>query len=73
MARLREMLRQHTRRARGVEGFVRRIVVGGLALVTGLWFIALFETLTSPWILGVVLVGIGIAGLGAGIWSEINF
>jgi hypothetical protein len=73
MARLRKVLRQHTRRARRVEGFVRRIVVGGLALVTGLWILALFEFLTAVWILGVLLVGVGIGGLGSGIWSEIEY
>lgn len=73
MVRFGERLRQHTRWAGGIDGFVRRIVGGGIALVTGLWLVALFDTLTAGWVLGVVLVGVGLVGLGTGIWSEIDY
>jgi len=46
------------------------IVAGGIALVAGLWLASLFAVGAGPWALGIVLVGVGIAGLAAGIASE---
>ena len=51
----------------GVEPFVRRIVAGGLALVAGLWVLALLDPGSAPWFLGPVLVFGGGASLLSGI------
>jgi dipeptide/tripeptide permease len=56
-----------------VERFAQRIVAGGLALVVGLWAVHLSEWGSNSWMLGVVLVGLGMGGLGAGIASEIEY
>lgn len=56
-----------------MERFVRLIVAGGLALVAGLWLVALLERGSLPWLAGVVLALVGIAGLARGIESEIRY
>lgn len=59
-------------RQAGVERFVQYVVGGGLALVAGLWLLRLLEPRTLPWIAGAALVLLGIAGLAAGIYREIE-
>lgn len=61
-----------------VERFVRFLVVGGLALVAGLWLTALYPFPGPLWLLGVALALGGVAALAVGIesqvdWSEVEF
>lgn len=56
-----------------MERFVQAIVIGGVALVVGLWLIALFAPRRPGWILGTGLVLAGAGGLGWGIWSELEY
>lgn len=51
------------------ERFVRAIVVGGIALVAGLWAVELGSG--AAWWAGVGLVVIGVLGLAWGIHSEL--
>lgn len=73
MDRLFRAVRSRLPRPRGVERFVRLIVVGGLALVAGLWVAALSNAWSLPWLLGAALVLLGIGGLTAGIRSELDY
>jgi hypothetical protein len=73
MNRFVESIRSHLERARAVEGFVVRIVAGGLALVAGLWLLILATRWSPSWLLGVALAVIGTVALGSGIWSEIEY
>jgi hypothetical protein len=56
----------------GMERFVRLIVAGGIALVGGLWFVAVFEPWSIAWAAGAALAVLGTGGLVAGIASEID-
>jgi hypothetical protein len=56
-----------------MEPFVKYIVAGGLALVAGLWIVELVAFGTVPWVVGLLLVGLGIAGLSVGIHREIEY
>jgi fatty acid desaturase len=73
MDRFVQSIRRQLDRARDVEGFVVRIVAGGLALVVGLWLLALATLWSPPWLLGATLAVIGVVALGSGIWSEIEY
>ena len=55
-----------------MERFVVAIVLGGVALVAGLWLVTLSGTFSTAWLAGAVLVCLGLLGLGAGIWSEVE-
>jgi hypothetical protein len=55
-----------------MERFVRLLVAGGIALVAGLWLVALFESASLPWLVGLGLAALGTGGLGAGIASELE-
>lgn len=55
-----------------MERFVGLLVGGGIALVVGLWLVALFESATLPWLVGLALAALGTGGLGAGIASELE-
>lgn len=56
-----------------MERFVRLITAGGIALVVGLWLVTLLEAGSFPWLLGAVLVPLGLGGLAGGIWLEIDW
>ncbi|AEH38179.1 hypothetical protein [Halopiger xanaduensis] len=56
-----------------MERFVQLIVVGGLALVAGLWLAALFARGSTVWIAGVGLALLGAASVFAGIGSELEY
>ncbi|MFU8869663.1 hypothetical protein [Natronococcus sp.] len=56
-----------------MERFVGLIVAGGLALVAGLWLLALLESGAVGWMLGLALTLLGTAGLGGGIASALEF
>lgn len=73
MERLVQTIRHQVQRARGAERFVRLIVGGGIALVAGLWIVTLASGWSVPWIVGAVLVLLGIGGLVVGIRSEIDY
>lgn len=73
MDRFVRSIKRHLQRARGGEGFVRLIVGGGIALVSGLWIATLSATGSLSWVVGSALVLVGVGGLGAGIWSEIDY
>jgi hypothetical protein len=55
-----------------MELFVGALVAGGISLVGGLWLVDRFGFGTPIWILGTVLIAAGVAGLGFGLWSEIE-
>ncbi|ELZ33331.1 hypothetical protein C474_04605 [Halogeometricum pallidum JCM 14848] len=54
-----------------MERFVRRIVGGGVALVAGLWAVALPGE-RPLWAAGVALVLVGVAALADGVWRELD-
>ena len=56
-----------------VEPFVRRIVAGGLAVLAGLWALALLESGSAAWLVGPVLVFAGVASLAAGIARPLDW
>lgn len=55
-----------------MERFVQLIVVGGLALIAGLWVVTLLASRSGPWFVGIALVLLGIGGLAAGVRDEIE-
>ncbi|MFB6083385.1 MAG: hypothetical protein ABEJ94_03985 [Halorientalis sp.] len=55
-----------------VERFVQAVVAGGLALVAGLWLTEVFARGSPPWLAGLGLVAVGLAGLAWGIYSELS-
>lgn len=55
-----------------MERFVQAIVVGGLALVAGLWVGTLVEPGTLAWAGGGLLALAGVAGLAYGIATELD-
>lgn len=55
-----------------MERFVQLIVAGGVALVAGLWIVALFDPWSTVWLAGVALSLLGVGSLFAGITSEID-
>jgi hypothetical protein len=55
-----------------MERFVQSVLVGGVALVAGLWLLALFEAATTPWFVGAGLATLGSGGLVAGIGTEVT-
>lgn len=65
-------MERFARRLPRVERFVQLIVIGGLALLAGLWLTALFAVATPGWTLGVGLTLAGVAGLAAGIARELE-
>lgn len=73
MTRFGRVLRDQWRRARDMERFVQFIVGGGLGLVAGLWLVTLFGRWSTLWLLGAALVLLGVAGLGHGIWSQVDY
>jgi hypothetical protein len=54
-----------------MERFVQFVVAGGIALVAGLWFVALASGQTSLRLLGVALAAGGTLGLAVGIRKEL--
>jgi len=72
MERFLRAVRRQVRRTGSVEGFVRRIVAGGVALVAGLWVATLAAPWSLPWLLGVAVTLAGISALAAGIRAEIE-
>ncbi|WP_423999067.1 hypothetical protein ACOZ4I_09995 [Haloarcula salina] len=55
-----------------MERFVELVVAGGLATVTGLWVTRLTAALSTPWLAGAALAGLGVFALGAGIAREVS-
>lgn len=55
-----------------MERFVQLIVVGGIALVAGLWLVALLERGSIAWVVGVGLALAGTASVVAGIGRELE-
>lgn len=58
--------------ATNVERFVRLIVVGGVALVAGLWLLAFFDAWSVAWLVGAALALLGAGSLVGGIESRIE-
>lgn len=56
-----------------MERFVRIVVAGGIATVAGLWVAELATPVSGPWLAGVALAALGVAGLGTGIWIELDY
>jgi hypothetical protein len=56
-----------------MERFVQLLVGGGIALVAGLWCLAVFSRPATPWITGTVLVVLGTAGLVVGIANSVEW
>jgi hypothetical protein len=65
-------VKRQARRAASAERFVRLLVGGGLSLVAGLWLTTLSAWGSAAWVGGVALATLGVAGLGAGIWHEVE-
>lgn len=65
-------LGRHLRRAMRAERFVRHIVVGGIALVAGLWVASASPPESPGWLVGAVIALGGLAGLIAGIWRPLS-
>lgn len=55
-----------------MERFVQAIGAGGVALVAGLWLLALFAPRRAMWLVGLGLVVVGIGGLIWGIRTELS-
>jgi hypothetical protein len=73
MSRIGRTVSRHLQRASGAEQFVQLVVGGGIALVAGLWALELAAVWSAPWLLGISLALLGVAGLGYGIWSQIEY
>lgn len=56
-----------------MERFVRFVVVGGVALVAGLWLARLFAPRSPPGALGVALAALGCVALLYGIGLELEW
>lgn len=55
-----------------MERFVQAITGGGLSLIVGLWLVRLFEVGAFLYLLGSVLILLGIGGLAGGIWTGLR-
>lgn len=55
-----------------MERFVQLVTAGGVALVAGLWVVTLFDA-QSAVAFGAAFVLLGVGGLAAGIWLEIDY
>jgi len=55
-----------------MERFVQALTGGGLALVAGLWVIAVASAGTPAWAGGFILTLFGIGGLGYGLWDALE-
>lgn len=55
-----------------MERFVQLIVVGGLALVAGLWLLESFARGSPGWVVGAGLAALGIVSAFGGIFSELE-
>jgi uncharacterized membrane protein HdeD (DUF308 family) len=55
-----------------MERFVTLVLAGGLGLVAGLWTLRLSTRWSPAWLVGVVLVVAGAAGLAGGIRRELE-
>ncbi len=55
-----------------MERFVQALVLGGLALLAGLWLTEFRGARSTPWIVGIGLAGLGLVGLLVGIVSELD-
>ena len=73
MSRIRRTAGRHLRRVRRIERFVQLIVGGGVALVAGLWMATLARAWSSLWLLGLLVVVLGVGGLAGGIWSQVDY
>lgn len=60
-------------RVAGIQRFVRFIVVGGLALLAGLWVVTIARPWAAPWIVGLALVLLGAGGVTVGIWRPLDY
>ncbi|ERH07539.1 MAG: hypothetical protein J07HN4v3_03182 [Halonotius sp. J07HN4] len=56
-----------------MEGFVRFIVAGGLALVAGLWITQLGSQASTAWLTGIALAALGGVALAVGIYSPLEY
>lgn len=55
-----------------MEHFVQFVLIGGLALVVGLWITASFASGTAPWLAGVTVALLGCGALVVGIRSPLE-
>lgn len=55
-----------------MERFVRLLVAGGFALVTGLWLVEIARPGASPWLAGLVAAVAGSGAILAGIATELE-
>lgn len=55
-----------------MERFVQALVLGGLALLVGLWLTEFHRAWSPSWIVGIGLAGLGFVGLLGGIASELD-
>lgn len=55
-----------------MERFAIAIVTGGVSLVAGLWLATLLTAVTIGWMLGIVLVLLGLGGMMWGIWTQLG-
>jgi hypothetical protein len=56
-----------------MEGFVRFIVAGGIALVAGLWISQSVSQASTAWLIGIALAALGGVALAAGIYSPLEY
>lgn len=55
-----------------MERFAQIVTAGGVALVVGLWASTLTTPASPPWLAGLGLALLGTAGIGAGIWLQLD-
>lgn len=55
-----------------MERFVQALMLGGLALLAGLWLTEFRGAWSPTWMLGIGIAGLGLVGLLVGIASELN-
>ncbi|MGQ3411316.1 hypothetical protein ACT4ML_03510 [Natrinema sp. LN54] len=55
-----------------MERFVQSIVAGGVVLVGACWLVALAESGSAPWLVGVALALLGTGAVFAGILTELE-